>query len=98
MKSEAPCVLTINGGSSSIRFAVYETEPRHAILEGKIERIGLKGSTFTANDRSGKKHIRRSVRGGGHRSAVDFLLDWLAAQPLFPSIRAVGHRVVHGMN
>ena len=32
-----------------------------------------------------------------HRTAVAFLLDWLEAQPVFASVNAVGHRVVHGM-
>jgi acetate kinase len=32
-----------------------------------------------------------------HRSAVDFLLDWLESQPAFASVKAVGHRVVQGM-
>ncbi len=32
-----------------------------------------------------------------HRRAVGFLLDWLGAQPVFTSVKAVGHRVVHGM-
>src|SRR3977135_1580642 len=45
------CVLTINGGSSSIRFAVYDAgETPLRRLAGKIDRIGLSGTTLVAND------------------------------------------------
>ena len=41
MKSELPCVVTIDGGSSSIRFAVYEAgETPRRWLAGKVDRIG----------------------------------------------------------
>jgi acetate kinase len=76
MKPASPCVLTINAGSSSIRFAVYEAgkTPRRQ-LDGKIERIAA----------------------ADHRAAIDVLIDWLEAQPIFAAVKAVGHRVVQGM-
>ena len=98
MKSAMPCVLTINGGSSSIRFAVYgvgETPRRR--LDGKIDRIGLSGTNLIVNDPAGKPPAPRSLAATDHRKAVGFLLDWLEAQPVFASVKAVGHRVVHGM-
>jgi acetate kinase len=93
-----PCVLTINGGSSSIRFAVYEADktPRRW-LDGKIERIGLVGTALIVNDLNGKPQSPFRLATGDHYTAVEFLLDWLEAQPIFASIKAVGHRVVHGM-
>ena len=87
-------VLTINGGSSSIRFAVFEigeTMPR--LLEGKIDRIGLSGTNLTVQNAAAKTR----VPAAGHSSAMRFLLDWLEAQPVFASVKAIGHRVVHGM-
>jgi acetate kinase len=98
MKSALPCILTINGGSSSIRFAVYEAgkTPRRR-LDGKIDRIGLSGTNFIVNDPAGKPQVPRRLAAADHRTAVDFLLDWLEAQPVFASIKAAGHRVVHGM-
>src|SRR5450830_1549962 len=98
MKSALPCVLTINGGSSSIRFAVYEAgdTPRRR-LDGKIDRIGLSGTNFIVNDPAGKPQVPHRLAAADHRTAVDFLLDWLEAQPVFASVKAVGHRVVHGM-
>jgi acetate kinase len=98
MKSTWPCVLTINGGSSSIRFAVCEAgETPRRLLDGKIERIDLSGTNLTVNDPAGKPQVVRRLAAADHRRAMEFLLDWLEAQPVFASVKAVGHRVVHGM-
>jgi acetate kinase len=98
MKSALPCILTINGGSSSIRFAVYEAgKTLRRRLDGKIDRIGLNGTNFIVNDPAGKPQVPRRLAAADHRTAVDFLLDWLEAQPVFASIKAAGQRVVHGM-
>jgi acetate kinase len=98
VKSALPCVLTINGGSSSIRFAVYEAgkTPRRR-LNGKIDRIGLSGTNLIVNDPAGKPQVPRRLAATDHRTAVGYLLDWLWAQPVSASVTAVGHRVVHGM-
>ena len=91
-------ILTINGGSSSIRFAVYEAgETPRRRLYGKIDRIGLSGTNLIVNDPAGKPQSPRRLAAADHRTAVDFLLDWLEAQPVFASVKAAGHRVVHGM-
>jgi acetate kinase len=91
-------ILTINGGSSSIRFAVYDAgETPRRRLDGKIDRIGLSGTNLTVNDPAGKPQSVRRLAAANHRKAAGFLLDWLEAQPVFASIKAVGHRVVHGM-
>jgi len=92
------CVLTINGGSSSIRFAVYEaaTMPRLR-LNGKIDRIGLRDTSFVVSDPAGTPQVSRRLAAADHRKAVGFLLNWLVAHPVFASVGAVGHRVVHGM-
>ena len=98
MKSALPCVLTINGGSSSIRFAVYEAgETPQRRLDGKIDRIGLSGTNLIVNDPAGKPQVHHRVAAADHRGAVNFLLDWLEAQPVFASVKAAGHRIVHGM-
>ncbi|HEY5580296.1 MAG TPA: hypothetical protein VIK56_03895 [Rhodoferax sp.] len=98
MKSAGESILTINGGSSSIRFAVYEAgETPRRRLDGKIDRIGLSGTNLSVNDPAGKPQIPRRLAAPDHCTALDFLLDWLQAQPLFASVKAVGHRVVHGM-
>ncbi len=93
-----PTVLTINGGSSSIRFALYR--PGLAVdkrLQGKIERIGLPGANFTSSDGSGSAPLRREIAIADHRAAVQVLMDWLETQPAFGAVQGVGHRIVHGL-
>ncbi|OIR06516.1 putative propionate kinase [mine drainage metagenome] len=92
------CVLAINGGSSSIRFSVYEGgETPRRLLSGKIDRIGLSGTNLVVCTPAGNTRAPLRLRAADHRTAVDFLLDWLEAQPVFGLVKAVGHRVVHGM-
>jgi len=92
MTAASPSILTINGGSSSIKFALYQLgDPLTRTLHGTLDRIGLGGTTLTFERNC------RNVDASDHRSAAKFLLDWLEHQPAFESVRAVGHRVVHGM-
>jgi acetate kinase len=93
-----PTVLTINAGSSSIRFAVFEaSRPPKRLVQGKIERIGGDDASLTVDRGAGSAPMQIKANVKEHGAAVDFLLDWLEAQPLFKAINGVGHRVVHGM-
>ncbi len=98
MDTHQPCILTINGGSSSIKFGLYERgEPLRRLLSGKIDRIGGKGATLTFRDEQGNQQGSLPVVASDHQSATDFLLDWLEKQPGFSAVEAIGHRVVHGL-
>ena len=98
MKSALPGILSINGGSSSIRFAVYETgETLLLRLDGKIDRIGSSGASLMVNDPDEKPQSPLALSVPDQRTAVRALIDWLEAQPIFASVKAVGHRIVHGM-
>lgn len=91
-------LLTINGGSSSIRFALYGVEgPLLRQLQGKVDRIGQSGANLRYTSAVGGLTITDTVALDDHRSAAASLVDWLETQPDFASITAVGHRVVHGM-
>lgn len=94
-------LLVINGGSSSIRFAVYDQGERlNRSLNGKVEIFGLKGEPrmrLVATDSSGNPAESASCDAGDSRSTTDFLIDWLDHRQVFTSVEAVGHRVVHGM-
>lgn len=95
---EAGSLLAINGGSSSIRFALYEEgEPLRRRLVGKVDRIGLSGMTLTFKDSAETPPDRRAIKMDDQHSAVASLLDWLETRHVFASLTAVGHRVVHGM-
>jgi len=91
-------ILTINGGSSSIKFALFTSGiPLQKTLSGKIERIDLSGTTLTFSDTATGQQDSLKIAASGHKSAAIFLLDWLEKQIDFPRVVAVGHRIVHGM-
>lgn len=95
---ESSLLLTINGGSSSIRFALYAaSESLRRLLHGKLDRIGVRGTNLIVKDAAGNQQDNCAIEAADHRAAVSVVLDWLDAQQTFASIRAVGHRVVHGM-
>jgi acetate kinase len=96
-KNPQACVLAINSGSSSIKFSLYQIKPLKCLLSGKIDRIGLSGTTLTYHNLTGKTQRNRRLAASDHKSAAKFLIDWLEEQKGLTSIRAVGHRVVHGM-
>lgn len=97
-KSGENCVLTINSGSSSIKFAVYKIEKTLTkLLSGKIERIGTKDATLSFSDTATLKKNSVDVAALGHAAAANFLIDWLEKQDDFVAVKAIGHRIVHGM-
>jgi acetate kinase len=97
-RPESCRLLTINGGSSSIRFALFDVgEPLRRLLDGKVDRIGLSGTNLTFKDATEQSQNRHTIDASDRHSAVGSLLDWLEAQQAFASVKAVGHRVVHGM-
>jgi acetate kinase len=99
MKNALACTLSVNGGSSSVRFAMFaEGRAPLKILGGKIDRIGLSGTNMVITDASGRPSKPRRIAAASHRTAAQILLDFLDAQPLLTSVTAVGHRVVHGMS
>ena len=92
-------VLTINGGSSSIKFAVYQTgTPLQRRLSGKIERIGLSGTTLSYNNTNSGQQDSFSIAAADHTAAANILIAWLKQQIGKIQLSAVGHRVVHGMS
>jgi len=98
MKPGEPQILTINGGSSSIKFALYAAvKPLKRGLYGTVDRIGLNGTNLTFHYADGKPEASRKLIAVDHKSAANSMLDWLETEPDFASVKAVGHRVVHGM-
>jgi acetate kinase len=93
-----PFILTLNGGSSSIRFAIYQTDlPLKRGLHGKVDRIDLSGTELLFHESDGTPQVRRTFVASEHQTATNLLMDWLEEHQNFKSLRAVGHRVVHGM-
>lgn len=99
MNSEQTCILTINGGSSSIKFALYKAgETPTRLLQGEIDRIGLKDTTLTFHHQKEDQQETLKVEASDHTSAANFLMNWLEKQKEYASVKAVGHRIVHGMS
>ena len=97
-KPETACILTINGGSSSIKFALYTVEPSlDCRVKGEIERIGPAGGHMVVTDTPDDRRYEDDLDVYDHVSAAHYLIDWLEERVGFESVYAVGHRVVHGM-
>lgn len=92
------CIVTLNAGSSSLKFSVYPTEvTRGAELRGKVERIGIAPRLEMAA-RDGRRVARDLPRDAaeGHRGALDAALAEIAAHDPQARVVAVSHRIVHG--
>ena len=77
-------ILTINGGSSSIKFALYQDgEPLERGLYGKIDRIGFSGTNLTFDETATNRHDSFGLPASDHKSAATFLMDWLQGQNRF---------------
>ena len=97
MKPAKPRILTINGGSSSIKFALFEAgDSLQRILEGGIERIGLPEATLRVKGLNQADNFSRLVTAPDHTVAVGVLMDWIEERGGRDALTAVGHRVVHG--
>ncbi|MDQ5945293.1 MAG: acetate kinase [Pseudomonadota bacterium] len=93
-------ILTINAGSSSIKFAAYALDDnvaRHPFLSGQIDGIGA-AAKLVAKNADGERIADDALpQGIKHAEAFNALLAWLAAhQQNSRKLVAVGHRVVHG--
>ena len=90
-------ILTINGGSSSIKFALFDVEQKlQRSMSGSIERIGLPQATFVVKGSNKSDNFTRSVTAPNHTAAVGLLMDWIEERIQRGELTAVGHRVVHG--
>jgi len=97
MKPANPRILTINGGSSSIKFALFEaSDPLRRVLEGGIDRIGLPEAALRVKGLDQADNFSRSVPAPDHTVAVGALMDWIEERLGRNALTAVGHRVVHG--
>ncbi|MGR9108734.1 MAG: acetate/propionate family kinase, partial [Gammaproteobacteria bacterium] len=97
LKPVNPRILTINGGSSSIKFALFEAgDSLQPILEGGIDRIGLLQATLRVKGLNPEDNFSRLVIAQDYTVAVSALMDWIEEYHGRRALAAVGHRVVHG--
>jgi|SRR5271170_2744661 len=89
-------ILILNSGSSSLKFAVYQTTPDEAlVLAGKLERIGLSGSRIEMSGK-GLEALRVETNLPDHETAIRVLIGQLHDRRLADDLSAIGHRVVMG--
>ncbi len=97
-RTDQTAVLAINGGSSSIKFAVYHVAKSLVPgLSGTIDRIGLPGTLLTYCDPARNQQDTHPVPSTDHRAAALCLIDWLDERIGLATLAGVGHRVVQGM-
>ena len=92
-------VLSVNAGSSTLKFRLYEMPEEKVLMKGMFERIGSIGSGYSI--RLGEEKIQDEVDLPDHTAAVEVLIEQLMKHGIITSledIKAIGHRVVHGGN
>ena len=90
-------IISINAGSSSLKFSLFNMDNESVIASGVFERIGIDGSCYTIKF-NGEKY-KEEVPLKTHADAVNILLDKLTSMHIIESldeIGGVGHRIVQG--
>jgi acetate kinase len=90
-------ILSVNAGSSSLKFQMYEMPEEKVLISGVFERIGI-GNSFYTIKLNGEK-IKKEREISNHEEAVKILTEELLENKVVSSldeIEAIGHRMVHG--
>lgn len=90
-------VMSVNAGSTSLKFQVYDMPEEKVLASGNVEKIGLEDSIFGM--KIGDKKIKEVLPIKDHGVATQKLMDALVKYQVVDSlddIKAMGHRVVHG--
>jgi len=90
-------ILTINRGSSSLKFALYDMgEAERLVLSGGMDKLDLPTGFFHVKDTDGNILFKGPLRLEHHADVIKTLLKWLKDYAPGKGLNAVGHRVVHG--
>jgi len=90
-------VLSVNAGSSSLKFQAFDMPEETVLISGTFERIGIKDSFYTIKV-NGEK-IKNEVELKNHERAFEILMEELLENNIVKSldeIKAIGHRIVQG--
>ena len=91
-------IMSVNAGSSSMKFKLYEMPEEKVLTAGICERIGHDDGIFSITDNEGKK-IKKILPIKDHAVAVKLIMDALISNHIIDSleeIKGVGHRIVQG--
>ena len=94
-------ILTLNCGSSSLKYQLYRWEERDVLASGIVERVTVGGSFINHYSKKSGKKIKREHECPHHRDAIELIVQTLLDPEIgalvdLSEIKAVGHRVVHG--
>lgn len=94
-------VLSVNAGSSSLKFQLINMSNEKLLAKGLIERIGLKNSVLTIDylEKESEKNYTETQDIQNHQKAVELLFDLLDHLEIitdYQEIKGVGHRVAAG--
>ena len=93
-------ILTLNCGSSSVKYQVYDWNDKNVLASGVVERVTQPGSVITHEAKGKEKYVLESPCPT-HLEAVQLILTTLTDSSVgvitdMNVIKAVGHRVTHG--
>jgi len=98
MKSNKKCALTINGGSSSIKFSLYQLDGTLTVLLfGEIENMGLENTKLNYEFYETNQKGSFDIKQENQDAVIHIMMDWLEKQEDFASVMGIGHRIVQGM-
>lgn len=90
-------ILTLNCGSSSLKFAIFDyKEKTEPLFHGSLTGIGLSKSDFKVKDEGGKPTLEQSCQIDNHHSASKLLMEYLKSTGMLDQVLWVGHRIVFG--
>jgi acetate kinase len=90
-------VLSVNSGSSSLKFALYDIGKEEKLLfSGAISDISLTTGNFHIKNNSGRTMVNQNLKKLDHQDCITKLFDWLESQGYVKQIDVIGHRIVHG--
>src|ERR1700728_3778666 len=96
-KQPSSFILTVNAGSSSIKFAVFtQNDSPERIITGQIERIGNPDAQLIAKRTGNATEDRQPIQADNHQSATESIAGYIRKQLGPGTIAAIGHRIVHG--
>jgi acetate kinase len=100
-RPERSCILTVNGGSSSLKFALFDRKSApngspERLLAGRIERIGLPDARASVTGPDGQMRETWPISAPALGAAAEVLIDWIEEHVGCEALGGVGHRVVHG--
>ena len=92
-----PYIITMNGGSSSIKFALFAmSQPLRRVLSGKVERIGMPGTVMTVTNLTSGRTQSFDLQASVPSACVSPVLDLLKDEAGLNLVCAIAHRIVHG--